>query len=97
MNDEIEFLYIGWCNEGNHDKVWTAFIAGGAHYAGWGRRGKAIRFKRHDSRSSLMTVKRQKEKKYGTVDEFQLFCIFPTFKDDVSSKLMMSILTDGVM
>lgn len=97
MNDEIEFFFIGWCKDGPSDKVWTAFKAGNAYYAGWGRRGKNIRFKKHDSFHSLDKLIRGKQKKYDEVDEFQLFAIFPTFKDDVSSKLMMSILCDNIM
>jgi len=97
MNDEIEFFFIGWCKDGNSDKVWTAFKAGGAYYAGWGRRGKAIRFKKHITFNSLDKLIRGKKKKYDEVDEFQLFAIFPTFKDDVSEKLVMSILCDTIM
>ena len=101
MQEEIEFLYIGWCqgmNDGvKNDKVWTAFKAGGAYYAGWGGRGKAIRFKQHDSLYSLNDVKYKKMKKYEEVDAFKLFSIFPTFKDDVASKLTFSILLNTVM
>jgi hypothetical protein len=97
MNGEIEFLWIGWCQDGTSDKIWTAFKAGEVYYAGWGRRGKAIRFKAHSDRLSLIKVKQQKQKKYDEVDAFLLFSIFPYFEDEVSKKLMMSILTETVM
>ena len=102
MNDEIEFLYIGWCKVvsefgTNNDKVWTAFKAGGAYYAGWGARGKSIRFKKHVNCSQLMDVKYKKEKKYKEVDEFMLFSIIPGFKEDVASKLTFDILLNKVM
>jgi len=100
-DNDIEFLYIGWChgvkNGVTSDKVWTAFKAGGAYYAGWGARGKSIRFKRHYDRVSLMAVKRQKERGYEEVDAFKLFTIFPTFPDDVASKLTFDILLNKVM
>lgn len=101
MDNEIEFYFIGWCkgtNEGvKNDKVWTAFKAGGAYYAGWGARGKSIRFKQHVGLYELKDVMRKKQKTYDEVDSFLLFSIFPEFENDVSSKLMMSILTDSVM
>lgn len=98
---EIEFHYIGWCkglNEGvQNDKVWTAFSVGGAHYAGWGARGKSIRFKKHYNLYELKQVMYKKQKTYKEVDAFMLFSIFPTFKDDVSGKLLMAVLSDKVM
>ena len=101
MQEEIEFIYIGWCNGMNNgvanDKVWTAFIAGGAYYAGWGARGKSIRFKRHDSLYALNDIKYKKMKKYKEVDAFMLFSILPDFKEQVASKLTFDILSDSVM
>jgi hypothetical protein len=98
---EFEFIYIGWCKgikKGvESDKVWTAFKAGNAYYAGWGARGKAIRFKKHESRNELEKVMRRKQKEYNEVDEFQLFTIFPYFKDDVAKKLSFDILTNNVL
>ena len=97
MND-IEFLYIGWVKEGeHHDKVWTAFRVGQDYYAGWGRRGKTIRFKKHPDQWSLDKVQRQKERTYKEVDEFQLFAIFPYFKEEVGKYLSFAILADHVM
>ena len=102
MDSDIEFLYIGWCvvkseYGTNSDKVWTAFKAGGSYYAGWGARGKTIRFKQHPNRESVEKVMKQKQKGYDEVDAFQLFTIFPTFEDDVSSKLLIAMLTDKVI
>ena len=101
MQEEIEFIYIGYCggvNEGvTNDKVWTAFKAGGAYYAGWGARGKTIRFKKHYDRLDLIKVKQKKQTKYKEVDAFMLFSILPTFKEDVASKLTFDILTNSVM
>lgn len=100
MND-IEFLYVGWCkttSKGVHsDKVWTAFKVGDKYYAGWGPRGKTIRFKKHDCRSDLMRVQRTKEKKYDEVDSFQLFTIFPYFKQEVEKYLTFSLMANKVM
>lgn len=96
--NEIEFLFIGWVKEGeHHDKVWTAFRVGDIHYAGWGRRGKSLRFKKHDSYWSLMRVLDKKEKTYKPVDEFQMFALFPHFQEDVEKYLGFAILSNHVM
>lgn len=101
INSEIEFIYIGWCkglNEGvQNDKVWTAFKAGAAYYAGWGGRGKKIRFKKHYNIYELEKVMRRKQKTYEEVDTFLLFSVFPNFEEEVSQHLVLSILTDSVM
>ena len=97
----IDFSFIGWCNETEsdgtqHDKVWTAFNAGGSWYAGWGRRGKALSFKKHDSQFSLSQVMRKKRATYNSVDAFQLFAIFPDFEDEVDKRLMFATLCGKV-
>ena len=98
---DIKFLYIGWCKGKTkgveHDKIWTAFKVGDKYYAGWGARGKTIRFKKHINRYELDRVTRAKEKKYGEVDSFQLFTIFPYFEGDVEKYLTFSKLTNTVM
>lgn len=103
---EIEFLYIGWCKETDadgtkHDKVWTAFKVNDRFYAGWGARGKKISFKDHGTNKfgwphTLATAKRGKEKKYNEVDSFQLFAIFPFFKDDVEKHLCYALLANKI-
>jgi len=98
---EIEFLFIGWCHETTregtkHDKVWTAFRIGNAYYAGWGARGKTINFKKHDSQYTLEPVTRNKKKTYDEVDSFQLFSIFPFFKEEVEQQLCFCLLANKI-
>lgn len=98
MNDEIEFLFIGWQYDAkaNTDKMWTAFKIQGGYYAAWGRRGKAIRFKKH-TYSSLHQVMAKKQRDYDPVDPLELFTMFPGFEEEVASQLSFSILADKVM
>ncbi len=99
---ELVFDYIGWCKGTDkktgveHDKVWTAFHVDDKYYAGWGRRGKAVSFKKHDSEWSLDKATRTKKKKYDEVDTFQLFSIFPYFTDEVSERLTFCILSNKI-
>lgn len=98
----IEFEFIGWYKStdpdgSKHDKVWTAFKAGNAWYAGWGARDKKLSFKKHDSLHSLRTVTRQKQNKgYEQVDPFKLFVIFPDFEETVDKMLMIAALSNKV-
>ena len=50
----MKYLFIGWCKEGTHDKVWVCMdISGRSTDNGyektcltvWGRRGKALQYK----------------------------------------------------
>jgi hypothetical protein len=99
---EFEFHFIGWCNEDNHDKVWTCFKAQDKWFCAWGRRGKKLQFKSHGSGSygvqpsSLVKVERKKREKYKEVDEFLLFSIFPDFKESVVDELLISLLGNTV-
>jgi hypothetical protein len=100
MSNEIDFLYIGWQHDTNrmsgvkHDKVWTAFKTGDCYYAGWGKRDKAVSFKKHDSLESIEKAIRQKKKNYNEVDAFQLFTLFPYFKDEVAQRLTYCVLAN---
>ena len=102
---DITFHFIGWCNETDpdgtkHDKVWTSFSIGDQHYAGWGKRGKAISFKDYGSSYSAKReqerVTKQKRRKYDEVDEFQLFTIFPYFKEEVEQRLVFAMLSGKI-
>jgi len=101
ISDDIEFIFIGWQqgvkNGVKSDKVWTAFKAGNNYYAGWGARGKNIRFKQHDSQWALKELMYKKQEKYKEVDAFTLFAMLQEFENQVKSKLTFDILTDKVM
>jgi hypothetical protein len=100
VDDELKFMFMGWCtkmeNGTKHDKVWVAFKIGTAYYASWGRRGKKLSFKKHDSRNSLEKVMCSKQNKYNEVDAFQLFTIFPFFKEEVEQHLLIAVLSNKV-
>lgn len=92
----INFSFIGWCNEGNHDKIWTKFEAEGSWYCAWGRRGAKPSFKKHPDVYSVNKVQRSKEGRYKPVDQFLLFSIFPSFQEDLEETLVMSTLAGKV-
>ena len=91
-----EFRFIGWCNEGNSDKIWTSFEAEGSYYCAWGRRGAKLSFKKHPDVYSVNKVQRTKESRYKEVDQFLLFSIFPNFQDELEETLVMATLAGKV-
>lgn len=106
---DIKFAFIGWCNDTreNHDKVWVAFQAGGSWYAAWGRRGKALSFKKHESHywnkdepsnDLAKLINQKKGKGYKHIDDpFLLFSVFPDFEDTVASRLTFAVLANKIM
>lgn len=43
----MDIKFIGWCNEGNHDKVWGIGDCGDGEYMTfWGRRGNKLQTNR---------------------------------------------------
>lgn len=90
------FKFIGWVNEGTHDKVWTAFEYEGRYFCAWGRRGKSLSFKQFNSSYMLERTIAQKRKKYKEVDKFTLYMIFPELEDKVLHDLLIKMLQDKV-
>lgn len=93
---DINFLYIGWCNEGTSDKIWCAITVGGNYYAAWGARGKKVSFKKHNNRWELSNVQEKKARKYMTIPRSRLDHLVPDFAEKVDECLVMAILSDKV-
>lgn len=93
----MNFQFIGWCKEGNHDKIWVALEYEGKFYAAWGRREKKLQFKEHTTKWILQHLAQKKQRSgYQEVDEFQLFALFPDFENVVTEQLFMKTLSGGV-
>ena len=91
----MEFEYIGWCHSGTSDKVWLGIKVNNAYYAVWGRRGKALGFKKH-SFYSLNPVIRSKRREYTAVSKEKLYEIFPDFDNIVQQRLVFCLLAGKV-
>lgn len=99
----INYEFIGWCNEDNHDKVWVAFSIDKHFYCAWGRRGAKLQFKDHGMPRFLpipsqlnKLIRKKKDKGYQLVDEFMLFSIFPDFKEKVEQELVIKLMSGKV-
>jgi hypothetical protein len=109
---QIEYGFIGYCNEDNHDKVWGYFyrpttVTKGAWWPTkgngwnccifWGRRGKAMQFKADVTGSELDKLVRTKlNKGYKHINSDKLDEIWPTFELDASMKLTFEVLAGKV-
>jgi hypothetical protein len=96
---KFKFHWIGWFREGTSDKVWGYCSQPSSEtcYIFWGRRGKALSFKR-DTEYYARGVKYKKANKgYSEINEKQLTDIWPTFGNDLSKRLTLCILKDSVM
>lgn len=96
----IEFSFIGWQKQDNHDKVWTSFKIEGAWYCAWGARSKKLQFKQHSTidrkPTKLADLEFEKAKRYKEVDSFLLFTLFPDFEEKVKDELLLSLLKGTV-
>lgn len=101
MND-LEFIFIGWCKQDTHDKIWCSFSLQNRYYCAWGRRGAKLQFKDHGPISAayehdLWKLQNKKQQGgYKEVDSFQLFAIFPDFQTEVENQLVLKLLSGKV-
>ena len=95
----MNFLFIGWMQEGKSDKVWGVIALEGDKWNGkcvtfWGRRGKKLSTlaSRNDYElEKVVTSKRRKG--YDKVNQNKLDEVYPEFKDDLEKTAMWAILT----
>lgn len=103
---ELDYYWIGWCHEDNHDKVWGVISLDGrnrhSHYlAGdylifWGRRGKKLRTDvvrkgRHEIDSAI--TNKQVVKHYQRVDHLRLNEVYPEFQQDLEQSAVWAMLS----
>ena len=96
--DGIKFHWIGWCQEGTSDKVWGFSSTGGTSqcYVFWGRRGKALSFKKTTKWDADDLSEKKQDKGYEPVSEDKLRQVWTTFDDDLQSRLCFAILANKV-
>lgn len=88
----MEIKFIGWCNEGKHDKVWGIALFGrGEHsfsdtYATfWGRRGKKLQKKLVElsSDGALKLINSKRKKGYVEFSHDEVNEIYESFSKDI--------------
>jgi len=105
-----EFVFIGWCQEGNSDKIWGYFLRPTPDAAAWttkdwgynccifwGRRGKAMQFKADITGHDLNKLRESKLRKgYVKISPEKLLEIWPSFIEEAEAKLMWEVLAGKV-
>lgn len=88
----MKYIHIGWCKEGNHDKVWGAICLSDEHYFGnnkyvtfWGRRGAKLQTKIVEANSWTISemFRKKTNKGYKEVDKDLLDEVYPEFQTDL--------------
>jgi len=95
----MKYRFIGWCNEGIHDKIWAAIHLDSESYGGqvltvWGRRGKKMQtLVTRDDSDLLKLIDNKKWKKgYEQIDPTKLHKVYPEFKDDLEKTAIWATL-----
>lgn len=96
----MEYNFIGWCKEDNHDKVWVCVQLDGDRWRGnfatvWGRRGKKLQHKVFSNTSTyemekLVTSKHKKG--YNKIFKEQLDEVYPEFQNDLEATALWAML-----
>jgi hypothetical protein len=101
----MNILYVGWCKDGTHDKVWGAISLTDPsprlrHWdeskfvTFWGRRGKTLQTKIQTT--SQYKIEREFEKKldkgYKKISLEKLDEVYPEFREDLEKTAFWSIL-----
>ena len=96
----INYRFVGWCKEQDHDKVWICVQLGGDDWLGtyltaWGRRGKKLQTKMYKDQSfwNMRKLIDQKQNKgYRSIESHQLDNVYPEFETDLQKTTMWSLL-----
>ena len=96
---KINYKFIGWCHEDNHDKVWVAIqtagdAVGGKFITCWGRRGRKLQTKMVECSiwDLLSLIDKKIDKGYKHVGQLELNKVYPEFEQDLSKVAVWGIL-----
>ncbi len=97
----MTYNFIGWCREGNSDKVWVCIQLDGDQWGGsfvtvWGRRGKKLQHKviDHSSTWDMEKLVNSKHKKgYSKIDKENLDKVYPEFEEDLQKTTVWALLS----
>jgi hypothetical protein len=92
----MDYRWIGWCKEDNHDKVWIVLELGKNNYTTvWGRRGKKLQTKAFTgtSRDLDKLIYKKSDKGYRKVDKNNLDQVYPEFEKDLEQTTMWAMLS----
>lgn len=103
---DINYRFIGWCKDEDHDKVWVAIIInesleyekygwGSLRWVTvWGRRGKKLQHKVFEGNQNDLNrvVDSKTSKGYRSVSRNDLDLVYPEFQTDLEQTAVWAIL-----
>ena len=98
----LDYKFIGWCREDNHDKIWGVIYLGKQQTIGenkyltfWGRRGSTLRSKLIECHwwdiNKLIDNKGKKGYEQIT-PEFLIDTVYPEFNEDLEKLSIWALL-----
>lgn len=104
----VNYKFIGWCQEDNHDKVWAAILLSESDdlkrsgwgqckwVTIWGRRGKKLQSKIFDSNSVELNklISSKHSKGYRQVSQGELNAVYPEFQQDLEKTAVWALLAN---
>ena len=95
----VEYTFIGWCREENHDKVWGVIKLNGDQWDGnyvsfWGRRGKKLQTKMYKDVSNYFMKEmagKKMDKGYKSISKDNLNDVYPEFEEDLKKTTFWSM------
>ena len=101
----MKYLWIGHCREGTSDKIWGMICLGNDvekypwtshnYVAFWGRRGKKLQTKIHESLYLYDATKlcdKKQDRGYNTIDTDRLDEVYPEFENDLQATAVWAML-----
>lgn len=98
----MEYKYICWCKEDNHDKIWGIILieknvestGSNKYLTVWGKRGAKIQTKlwKGDQHVATTLYNNKIKKGYMSVDINHLHTVYPEFQRDLEKTTIWSIL-----
>jgi hypothetical protein len=104
---DINYKFIGWCHDKDHDKVWAAIIIGQSlefqkygwgqlkWVTVWGRRGKKLQHKIFEGSEFELDriVDSKASKGYRSVSRNDLDLVYPEFQTDLEQTTVWALLS----
>lgn len=92
----VKIEHVGWCKQGNHDKVWGVIRLSDSNcITFWGRRGAKLQTKMitasHWTAEDLF--RKKLDKGYRRIAEHELARVYPEFQQDLEKTAVWAILS----
>jgi len=98
----MKYEHIGWCHEGNHDKVWGViclqepehYYLHGKYVTFWGRRGAKLQTKIVEATKyeASELFRKKKNRGYTEVQKDHLDKVYPEFEEDLQRTAVWAML-----